>query len=260
MAYRYGDQEDYTEYFQSEASLDLLPLELYCHLKDSAVRHFIFVPVEGLNYYIGYVKTIAVLLARMGQKVTFFSESGTVRIPEGGSADDKEVARVAFERSREADHTYRYHLQLLPVIVRLDENGHKVMFAETLRQCVDCSEMPTIVVASNPGILTWPKIKNVRYVIPDICDPLNPEKYTGGIDDIKDYVSSMLEYADDVFLSGSLFEEFKARYPKKLHEAFPAWVGGKHAFLDTELDFTENYISSESMIRNVFEIWKLTEE
>lgn len=258
LANRYGDQEDYTEYFQSEASLDLLPLELYCHLKDSAVRHFIFVPVEGWNYYIGYVKTIAVLLARMGQKVTFFSESGTVRIPEGRSADDKEVARIAFERSREADHTYRYHLQLLPVIVRFDENGHKVMFDETLRQCVDCSEMPTIVVASNPGILTWPKIKNVRYVIPDICDPLNPEKYTGGIDDIKDYVSSMLEYADDVFLSGSLFEEFKARYPKKLHEAFPGWVGGKHAFLDTELDFTENYISSESMIRNAFEIYKLT--
>lgn len=256
LANRYGDEEDYTEYFQSKASLDLLPLELYRHLKGSAVQHFIFVPVEGWNYYIGYVKTIAVLLARMGQKVTFFSESGTVQIPEGMRADDREVACVAFERSREADHTYHFHLQLLPVIVRLDENGSKVMFGETLRQCVYRSEMPSTVVASSPGILTWPKIKNVRYVIPDICDPLNPERYTGGIDDVKAYVSAMLEYADDVFLSGSLFDEFKRLYPQKVHKAYSTWNGGSHAFLDAELDFTANYISTECMIRNAFEILK----
>lgn len=258
LANRYGDPEDYTEYFIREKHSDPVPLEMYLLLKNSRIRHFVFVPVEGWNYYIGYVKTIAALLAQMGQKVSFFSGGQDICIPKGLYADNKDIADAAFKHGVEADHTYRFHLKLLPVISRIYEDRKQSLFDEELQQCISRSEMPVTVVVSNPVIFSVPKSMNAKYVVPDICDPLNTEKYTAGINDVDAYVSAMLDYADDVFLSGDLFEKFKALNPEKIHKAFSAWDNGTHTFLDTELDFTANYISSENMIRNAFEILKLT--
>lgn len=82
MANRYGDTEDYGAYFEEKRNT-ILPAELYRQIKSSVPRHYIFVPIEGWSYYISYVKTIAVLLARMGQRVTFFPEKWICSSPPG---------------------------------------------------------------------------------------------------------------------------------------------------------------------------------
>lgn len=186
------------------------------------VRHFIFVYVKGWNYYITYAKSLVALLARMGQKITFF-------------VADRHIDLVC-----------------IPPDVFSEENVNS-LFKELIRQCTACVDMQTVIVTTVPDVFSIPKMKGVKYVVPDICDPLNCERlhFENGL---TEYISYMADHADVMFLSGTVYEMVHKQYGSKVHRAFPAWKYTKYQFLDVELDYTPNYIHSDEMLRNAAEL------
>lgn len=245
LANRFGDTDDYLEFFQ-EGQIEPFALRLYQFLRDSCPRHFIFIPMEGWSYYITYVKTLAVLLARMGQKVTFVRASD-IRLP-AGEIRDADLAGEAWKRAVPADSTYQYHIDLLSYPRGYVGEKAASLFKEIIRQCTHQSVFPTVVVASHPHVFAAEKVAGVKYIVPDICDPLNREKFYLE-NDVSEYLFYMTGYADAVFVSGSVQEALMQHYAGRIHRAYSSGVGG-YQILDMETDFTSNYISHDQMIRN----------
>lgn len=245
LANRYGDPEDYQEYF---AQMVPFGQKLYQLLQTKPVRHFIFFPMEGWNYYTPYVKTLALLLARMGQKVSFFQPmGGTVR----DDVSDEMAARYALENIRSVGSVYCFHVDLIPCLSKgsKGKENYKTLFHELVSQCVDRFPLPAVAVVSHPDVFLEQKVSGIPYVVPDIFDPLNREKFLLS-SNIETYITYMAEHADTIFLSGAALPAARKIWGSKIHPAFPAWEGPSHRILDMELDFTYNYISLPQMIQN----------
>lgn len=242
LANHFGDQEGYQEYFaQMEQPF---VQKLYQLLRNRTARHFIFIPIEGWSYYITYVKTLAVYLARMGQKVTFFQPAGPIEGTAGGAA----VAQYLLKHIGGADGVYQYHIDLLSNPAGIGN----ALRSELIRQCAGRFDMPAVVAASHPNVFAGPKVPGIKYVVPDICDPLNRERFileASGVR-IEDYVFYMANNADAIFLSGPVLDSARERFGDKVRRAHPSWTSSACQILDTELDFTPNYISSEQLIQN----------
>lgn len=133
LANRLGNQENYQGYFETIQSVSLAH-ELYKFLRECPVRHFIFIPMESWNYYITYVKTLAVLLARMGQKVTYLNP---VDILIEQDASDAVIAKKLLQHISEADGNYKHHIDLVsnPCICSGEKTHY--LFQELTRQCAD---------------------------------------------------------------------------------------------------------------------------
>lgn len=246
LANGFGDLEDYQEYFEEMEAMSFAS-ELYRFLKNNPARHFIFILGDGWNYYVTYVKSLAVLLARMGQKVTFLQPSEMLI-----EIEDKEVqiARVLLRHREFVDVNYRYHMdKVLTPFFDPDQKGVLKLFQELVRQCAAGTDLRTVVVTTLPAVFLNSKIEGIQYVVPDICDPLNCERMYFE-EELANYVVYMAEQADAIFLSGPVYETIRRLYGSKVHRAFPVWDSEKYQFFDREIDFTPNYIHSEEMIRN----------
>ena len=253
LANRLGDQEDYQEYF---AKMAPFWQELYQLLRNQPRRHFIFIPMENWNYYITYVKTLAVLLARMGHKVTFFQVIGNVI---ESDASDGEIAEALVRQVQDTDSVYHYHIETLPCCPRHSGEGNRFLFHELVRQCAERAGLPAVVAASHPNVFMEPRVQGIKYIVPDICDPLNREHFileNSGID-LEAYISHMADHADALFLSGPAFETARKRFGDKIRRAVPAWKGKAYQILNSELDFTSNYISLNEMLQNAAELLKV---
>lgn len=246
MANRFGDAEDYQEYF---AQTDPFAQKLYQLLRNKPARHFIFIPIDGWSFYITYTKTLAALLARMGQKVTVLQPTNAV-VEEG--TDDRAIAQHAVQHAGTCDSVYCYHVDMVPNLSKKRMGGQKSLIHELVQQCVKRFDLPAVVVASHPDVFSEPVVPGIQYVVPDISDPLNRERLIleGSNLPPKDYITYMAGRADTVFLSGSLLKKTKKLLGNKIRLATPAWEGPAYQILDTELDFSSNYIASEQMIRN----------
>lgn len=245
LANRFGDQEDYQPYF---AQMDPFGQKLYQLLQNSPVRHFIFIPVEGWSFYITYVKSLAALLARMGQKVSFFQM--TNQVVKGN--DDTSIAKAMLANVSAADSVYKYHIDMIPSCLRADGGQNRFLLYELVRQCAGRFDMPAVVVASHPNVFSDRKVAGVKYVTPDIFDPLNRERMIleGSGIRMEDYINHMASRSDVVFLSGPGLSSAKKKFGKKIRPAVPTWEGPSYQILESELDITPNYISSEQMIQN----------
>lgn len=243
QANRLGDPEDYQEFFEESKDLAFAS-ELYRTLKNNPARHFIFALGGGWNYYVTYAKSLAALLARMGQKVTFLQSADMLYEAEGTEA------QILLQNGRGIDGNYRYHMDLVftPSCIHGTKEEYGV-FEELLRQCTALFEGKTVIVTTMPVVFSVPRMEEVQYIVPDICDPLNLERLYFG-ENLADYVVYMAERADAIFLSGPVYETVRKLYGFKVHRAFPAWNNLKYQFLDKEIDFTPNYIHSDEMIRN----------
>ncbi len=247
LAERFGDQENYQPYFEQ---MDPFVQKLYQLLKNSPVRHFIFFPLDHWNYYITYIKSMAVLLARMGQKVSFFQPPAD-GIAEGNVGDDV-VAKEILKRAEPADELYQYHIDAIPNCPYQRDGKTYFLFDELVRQCISQSDLPAIVVSSDFRIFYRSKVEGVKYVVPDIYDPLNQERYIleNSSVQVGVYAAYMATHSDAIFLSGPAFASGREMFGQKVHQAFPAWEGPSYQILDIETDFTPNYISSVEMIKN----------
>lgn len=255
LANRFGDPDDYTEFFQQQQTEPFVAAkELYQLLRDACLKHFIFIPIEGWTFYLSYVKTLAILLARMGQKVTFLQPSGIS--VSGGMVRDADLTRELFKMVISADSTYQFHIDLLRYPQEYTGEKAASLFTEIVRQCRNQCDFSTVVVASPPSVFAGEKVPRVKYTVPDIRDPLNREKFYLG-NDLDNYLFYMSSYADTIFLSGSVPKIVKQKYANKIKKAFPTWVGTEYKILDVETDFTPNYIPSEQMIRNAAELLKV---
>ena len=253
LANRFGDQEDYGACFAQAAPL---AQELYRLLREEPPKHFIFIPIEGWSFYITYLKTLAALLARMGQKVTFFQPSDNVVETDAG---DDAVARSVLQNVGAADSVYRYHVDMVPNVARRSGGEQRPLIHALIRQCAARFAMPAVVVASHPNVFAEPKVAGVKYVVPDICDPLNRERYileSGGIS-MERYLSHMAAHADAVFLSGPVYDAAKKQIGGKVRRAFSTWEGPGYQILDMELDFTPNHIPLKEMLKNAAELLKV---
>lgn len=246
LANRYGDSEDYQAYFAQMAPFGQ---KLYQLLREQPARHYIFIPMEGWSFYITYVKTLAALLARMGQKVTFL-QPAYVTIQE--DAREEDITAFIWEHSKPADDVYRYHIDLLPNFCKQNGGQRKSLLHNLISQCTKRFEMPTVVIATHPDVFLEPKVPGIKYAVPDICDPLNRERFILEDSNIRmeDYIAYMAKHADAMFLSGPSFETTRKIMGDKIHPAFPAWEGPSYQILDMELDFSPNYISSGQMLQN----------
>lgn len=253
LANRFGDQENYQEYFAQMAPFGQ---ELYQLLQTQPGQQFIFIPMERWSFYITYVKTLAALLARMGQKVSFFQQ---VDHAVQSDASDTEVAEELVRTALPADSVYHYHVDTIPAPPRSDGKKERLFLQELVRQCSKRAGLPSVVVASHPAVFKEPKVPGVKYVVPDICDPLNRERFileNSGVD-LEVYISHMAASADALFLSGPLYEPMKNRFGDKIRRAIPAWEGEAYRILDMELDFTPNYIAQNTMLQNAAELMKI---
>lgn len=244
-ANRLGDPEDYQGYFENGV-VSFVP-EIYKFLKNEPARHFIFILGEGWNYYVTYAKSLAVLLARMGQKVTFFQR--TVMTIES-NVRDAEMARKLLENKKTIDRTYQYHMDMISIPADIYTSERKrSIFPELIRQCAGGFDMRSVVVTTMPDVFSALKVEGINYVVPDICDPLNCERLCLE-GNLADYVVYMAEHADAIFLSGSVYETVNRLFGSKVHQAFSTWDSSKYRFFGEETDFTSNYIHSDEMIRN----------
>lgn len=246
LANRFGDQEDYQPYF---AQMGPFGQKLYQLLRNSSARHFIFIPMEGWSFYITYVKSLAVLLARMGQKVSFFQMTNQVI---ESTASDAAIAKAFLANITPADSVYQFHVDLVPSHLKADNGQTRFLLHELVRQCASRFDMPAVVVASHPNAFSEPKVSGIKYVTPDIFDPLNRERMfleASGVR-LEDYISHMASHSDAVFLSGPALSRAKKKFGQKIRPAVPTWEGPSYQILDTEIDITPNYISSEQMIKN----------
>lgn len=206
-------------------------------------------PIEKWNYNITYVKTLAVLLARMGQKVTFFQPTDVVAKE---NAADTAIAKYALERITAADSVYDYHVDLLLNLSKRSGESEKLIISELIRQCVARFNLPTVVVASHPDVFFESRVPGIKYIVPDICDPLNRERFVFEDSNIpiENYIAHMAKHADAMFLSGPAMHAAKKMFGNKIYPAFPSWEGPSYQILNMELDFTPNYIQSEQMLQN----------
>ena len=69
-AKRLGDKENFEAYFEQAGEEFAQGKALYHFLYESKTRHFLFFPIASWSYYQHYTSTLAILLARMGQRVT----------------------------------------------------------------------------------------------------------------------------------------------------------------------------------------------
>ena len=246
LANRFGDTEDYQIFF---AQTEPFEQKLYQLLLNKPVRHFIFIPIEGWNFYIAYTKTLAAFLARMGQKVTFLQPTNAVV---GEEVSDRVAAQYAVEHINICDSLYRYHIDLVPCLFKEGANGRKSLFHELVQQCAKRFDLPAVVVTSHPDVFSEPAVPGIKYIVPDILDPLNRERFIvgGGNLSIEDYVTYMAKRADTMFLSGPLLKKMKKLFGNKIRPAYPAWEGPTCQILNLELDFSPNYIASEQILRN----------
>ena len=254
LANRLGDQENYQEYFEESSAMSYAA-ELYGHLKNNPPRHFIFVLMCGWNYYITYMESLAALLARMGQKVTFLQEDETLIGAEDSAVN---IARMLLQNRRYLDRNYNYHMDMVYVpSFDFNEERKKCLFQELIRQCASQFDLQTVVVTTVPTVFSLSKTGEVKYVVPDICDPLNCERIFFK-EDMASYIVYMADHADAIFLSGPVFETVKKLYGSKVHRAFPVWGdNSKYQFLNKDIDFTPNYIHSDEMIRNAAELLRV---
>lgn len=246
LANRLGDPEDYREYFENAETLPFVR-ELYRFLKSNPVRHFIFVPVQGWNNYITYMKSLAALLAQMGQKVTFLQPSD-MSIECNGA--EEQAAKILLQYAKPVDGCYKYHIDMvcMPSDIFSKEKRDS-LFSELIRQCIARFDMQTVVVTTVPDVFLTARMEDIKYVVPDICDPLNCERIYFE-NDLTDYIFHMADQADTIFLSGSVYETVRKQYGAKVRRALPVWNHSKCQFLDMELDYTPNYIHSDEMIGN----------
>lgn len=248
LANRFGDTEDYQAYF---AQTDPFARKLYRLLLSKPARHFIFIPIEGWSFYTTYVKTLAVLLTRMGQKVTFLQPK---KITVEEETDAEAAVKYAVQQARPCSTStvYRCHIDEVPSIFKKGKNGETSMFHELVRQCAKRFDMPAAAVVSNPIVFLEPTVPGVQYIVPDIFDPLNRERFILEENNfpLQKYVQFMAGMCSTMFLSGSAFKTVKEITRNKIRPAYPAWEGPAYQISDIELDFSSNYIASEQMLRN----------
>lgn len=117
---------------------------------------------------------------------------------------------------------------------------------------VERFDLQAVVVTSFSDVFAEPRIPGIPYVVPDILDPLNRERYILGKNNISidDYIGYMASKADTVFLSGQVPGKVRKLFKNKIRPAYPAWEGPAYEFVDEELDYSPNYIGTEPMLRN----------
>lgn len=254
MANRLGDQENYQEYFD-EIGKTSYAAELYRYLKNNPPRHFIFAIACKWNYNITYMESLAVFLARMGQKVTLLEEAD---ISIGTEGSVSEIARMLLQSERYLDSNYNYHVNTIYIPkLCLSEKKAQSLFQELIRQCALQFDLEIVVVTTMPTVFSPCKVEKVKYVVPDICDPLNCERIFLK-EDLASYIVYMADRADVIFLSGSVFETVRKLHGSKVHRAFSTWKSNsKYQFLDKDIDFTPNYIHSDEMMWNAAELLRI---
>lgn len=242
MANRCGDTEDYGARFTGGEEMREAR-ELYLFLRDLEPMQFIFAPIEGWTYYCTYVKTLAVLLSRMGQRVWL------VQREEASNQKAEDAVETAIRSALSVDAVYYFGIKSVnPPIVK-----GRLLYQELFDSLAERIRQKTALIVSNPFAVSERHGNAMPCMVPDVCDPLNREIfYIQGR--AEDYAVYMQEHTERMFLNDGAIGQMKRLDRDKLTQAIPAWNAGEYEILDEELDCTENYICSEAMIRNAAKI------
>ena len=212
LAYRYegtGDIEKYAVRFEHQPEAK----DLFYLLAENKPRHFVVLPIEGWNFYKTYVKSLAIILAQMGNKVTFVIERGIKSNCENYRMSHEHNLKIVsecfsdfrFSALYKLDSIYNYRIDCLNEII---VNGSYSMIAEELYYCIKSVNMPVVLIGANKRLVVElkRKLSGLTVIVPDYCDRLNRDILNVGLNH-RDYYSAMAGYADVMYVSENAKEK-----------------------------------------------------
>lgn len=252
LANKFSDLEEKEEcesWFDEEAAK-----EVYHLVQDIPKRHYIFAPMIGWSYYPSYILSMAILLARMGHKVSVISNTDN---DYSGFSTVHDAVDYMVNHFVRADRVYNYHINIYYCGYLMLNGNKEFCLTELINQLSALSDEKAVVIASHPLVYQRPHSKQIPYIVPDIYDLWNRERH---LVDYKEYIRFVGRYADYVLTSDPRMDGKKLgkeHNAKLLKAGVDILQDKKPCFINGFLDFTANYYESDILFTHINNILKI---